>query len=130
MVCQHSSYDAFTILAPNRSMAWSLLAGADSKTSTAHDVPTRLAASATPCAAFPALTVQTPPARSAGVSRRTALYAPRILKDPTGWNVSSLRYRLVEPSKSTCTSGVRTTGSYIAPAASRILSRRIDRMTG
>ena len=70
---QHSSKGACTIVAPNRSMARSLVWGAVSMTSTLLLAPTFRAASATPCAAFPALTVQTPCASSAGVSWRTAL---------------------------------------------------------
>ena len=65
-----------------------------------HGAPARRAASATPCAALPALTVQTPSASVRGGSWRTALHAPRILNEPIGWSVSSLRY----------TSGLRRTG--------------------
>ncbi len=54
-------------------MARSFVSGAVSMTITLLRAPTFRAASATPCAALPALTVQTPPASSAGVSWRTAL---------------------------------------------------------
>ena len=54
-------------------MARSLVAGAVSITSTLAGQPAFRAARATPWAAFPALTVQTPPARCAGVRWRTAL---------------------------------------------------------
>ena len=53
--------------------------------------PTFRAANATPCAALPALTVHTPSASAAASSCRTALYAPRILNEPIGCSVSSLR---------------------------------------
>ena len=51
----------------------SLASGAVSMTMTLQRAPAFRAASATPCAALPALTVQTPPASWAGVRRRTAL---------------------------------------------------------
>ena len=72
-------------------MARSFVAGAVSITITLHGAPASRAASATPCAALPALTVQIPRDSSAGVSRLTAFYAPRILNDPIGCSVSSLR---------------------------------------
>ena len=55
-----------------RAARWrcSLVSGAVSMTSTLQVAPARRAARATPCAALPALTVQTPPARSAGASGR------------------------------------------------------------
>ena len=40
---------------------------------------------------LPALTVQTPSASSSGEYWRTALAAPRSLKEPTGWRFSSFR---------------------------------------
>ena len=46
--------------APSRSMALSLAAGAPSMTRTDALTPASRAASATPCAALPALTVHTP----------------------------------------------------------------------
>ena len=60
-VCQHSSYEARTIVAPSRSSAWILVSGAVSMTRTDAFAPTIRAANATPSAALPALTVQTPP---------------------------------------------------------------------
>src|SRR3954452_16031039 len=53
-------------------------------------VPSRSAASATPCAWLPALAATTPAARSAGVSREIRTYAPRILNDPARWRFSHL----------------------------------------
>ena len=107
---QHSSNDALTMVAPSRSMAASLVAGAPSMTRTDAGAPASRAASATPCAALPALTVQTPSASSAGVSWATAFIAPRILNDPIGWKTSSLRKisgRRPRPIGSRRTSGVR-----------------------
>ena len=75
--------------APSRSI--SFVAGAVSMTSTLHEAPAIRAASATPWAAFPALTVQTPCASCSGLRCRMALYAPRILNEPIGCSVSSLR---------------------------------------
>ncbi len=48
------------MLAPSASMALILVAGAVSITITEQGTPARRAANATPCAALPALTVQTP----------------------------------------------------------------------
>ena len=62
-------------MAPSRSMAASFVAGAGSITITEHGTPAARAASATPCAALPALTVQTPSLVSAGPSRRSPLAA-------------------------------------------------------
>ena len=56
-----------------------------------HGTPALRAASATPWAALPALTVQTPPRRCSSGRSLTELYAPRILKEPIGWRHSSLR---------------------------------------
>ena len=88
---QHSSNVAITISAPNRRAAFSLAAGAVSMTSTLHGTPALRAASATPWAALPALTVHTPCRRCSSGSSRTALYAPRILNDPIGCRHSSFR---------------------------------------
>ena len=54
-------------------MARILVSGAVSITITEQRAPALRAASATPCAALPALTVQTPSFSCAGVSWRTAL---------------------------------------------------------
>ena len=54
-------------------MARSFVSGAVSITMTEQRAPALRAANATPCAALPALTVQTPSASSAGVSCRTTL---------------------------------------------------------
>jgi len=51
----------------------------------------RRAARATPWAALPALTVQTPRRRWSSGRRRTAFQAPRILKEPMGCRFSNLR---------------------------------------
>ncbi len=99
------------IEAPSRRIASTLAAGAVSITMTEQGAPTLRAASATPCAAFPALTVQTPSFSSSGDSCLTTLYAPRILNEPIGCSTSSFRYssRTGAPgSSSTRTSGVRT----------------------
>ena len=95
-------------------MARSFVSGAVSMTSTLQRAPTVRAASATPWAALPALTVQTPSASASGVSRLTALYAPRILKDPIGCSVSSFRKISGPPSliRPSGTSGVRTAARY------------------
>jgi hypothetical protein len=53
--------------------------------------PALRAASATPWAALPALTVQTPHAAAASGKSRIALYAPRILNDPIGCRHSNFR---------------------------------------
>ncbi len=96
---------------------------------TLQRVPVFFAASATPCAAFPALTVQTPLASSPGASRLTALYAPRILNDPIGWRVSSFRKMSGPPGVTapSGTRGVRIAASYTVRAASRIVSMEIAR---
>ena len=65
-------------------MARSFVAGAVSITMTLQAAPARRAASATPCAAFPALTVQTPSASCSRLRWLTAFCAPRILKEPIG----------------------------------------------
>ncbi len=96
------------MVAPSRSMASSLVCGALSMTSTLQATPARRAASATPWAAFPALTVQTPCARSVGGRRATAFWAPLILNEPIGWSVSSLRYSSGPSVVGRRTSGVRT----------------------
>ncbi len=59
-VRQHSSYVARTIDAPSRSIARIFVSGAVSITMTEQRAPALRAANATPCAALPALTVQTP----------------------------------------------------------------------
>src|SRR5664279_5154191 len=53
--------------------------------------PTRDAASATPCAWFPADAATTPAARSLAVSREIRTYAPRILNEPVRCRFSHLR---------------------------------------
>jgi hypothetical protein len=58
---------------------------------TVHGAPASRAASATPCAALPALTVQTPSFNCSRDSWRTTLYAPRILKERIGCSTSSFR---------------------------------------
>ena len=110
-------------------MARSLVSGAVSMTMTLQRAPAFLAANATPCAALPALTVQTPLASSSGASRRTALYAPRILNDPIGCSVSSFRKISGPPGVRgpTGTRGVRTAASYTFRAASRIVSMEMAR---
>ena len=60
-------------------------------TRTLQGMPAFFAASATPWAALPALTVQTPPRRCSSGRSRTALYAPRILNAPMGCRHSSFR---------------------------------------
>ncbi len=72
-------------------MARIFVSGAVSITMTDARAPAIRAASATPCAALPALTVQTPCASWSAASCRTALYAPRILNDPIGCRTSSFR---------------------------------------
>ncbi len=79
------------MVAPRRATFFSFASGAVSITITLHGTPALRAASATPWAALPALTVQMPFFSCSGLSRRTAFQAPRILKDPMGWSVSSLR---------------------------------------
>jgi len=59
---------ALTIDAPSRSIARILVSGAVSITMTEQRAPTLRAANATPCAALPALTVQTPCSSCAAVS--------------------------------------------------------------
>src|SRR5579864_7149876 len=88
---QHWSYVACTISPPSRRTASSLAIGAVSITSTLHGTPAFRAASATPWAALPALTVHTPRLRCSSGRRRTALYAPRILNDPIGCRHSSFK---------------------------------------
>ena len=91
-------------------MARILVSGAVSITITEQRAPALRAANATPCAALPALTVQTPSLNCAGVSCRTTLYAPRILNEPIGCSTSSLRYSSALPvaaGSSTRISGVR-----------------------
>ena len=90
-VRQHSSYVHRTIVAPSCSIARSLIAGAVSTTITEHGTPATRAASATPCAALPALTVQTPSCSVARGAWRITFQAPRILNEPTGCSVSSFR---------------------------------------
>ena len=67
------------------------MSGAVSITITEQRAPIFFAASATPCAALPALTVQTPSFSCSGVSWRIVFCAPRILNEPIGWSVSSFR---------------------------------------
>ena len=76
---------------PKRSIAATFVAGAPSGTTIVAGTPRSRAAYATPCAMLPALAVTTPSASSSSVAWRTALPAPRILNEFTGWSVSSLR---------------------------------------
>src|SRR5262245_56467089 len=111
-------------------MARIFVDGAVSITMTEQGAPSFRAANATPCAALPALTVQTPSFRTLGGSRRSALYAPRILNDPIGCNTSSFKYSSVNdvPSRSSIrTSGVRTATPRSALAAS-CTSARVTRL--
>src|ERR1700674_1860727 len=89
--CQHWSYEAFTTSPPRRRTASNLAAGAASIMRILQGTPALRAASATPWAALPALTVQTPRRLSFSGKSRTALYAPRILKEPMGCRHSNFR---------------------------------------
>src|ERR1700674_5833955 len=88
---QHWSYEAFTTSPPRRRTASNLAAGAASIMRILQGTPALRAASATPWAALPALTVQTPRRLSFSGKSRTALYAPRILKEPMGCRHSNFR---------------------------------------
>ena len=81
---QQTSNGACTIVAPRRRIALSLVWGAVSITRTEARAPASRAASATPCAALPALTVHTPSVSADAGSLDTAFIAPRILKEPIG----------------------------------------------
>src|SRR5258708_10281108 len=87
--------------------------------------PSIWAASATPCAWFPALAATTPRARSASVSREIRTYAPRILNDPVRCMFSHLRYTGPPTSSDRwrdCSSGVTTATSRSSSRAARISS--------
>ena len=61
-------------------------------------LPSRDAASATPCAWLPALAATTPRARSAGDRLAMRTYAPRILNDPVRCRFSHLNlHRPADP---------------------------------
>ena len=58
---------------------------------TSAGTPAERAANATAWAWFPADGATTPAARSASVSERILLYAPRILNEPVFWRFSNFR---------------------------------------
>src|SRR5258705_10117506 len=119
------SNGTFTILAPRRSMASSLVFGACSGTMAVQGIPIARAPHATPCAMFPALAVYTPRKSRLGSAERMAFVAPRSLKEPMGWRHSSLRWiRAGASGRSSGTSGVRSTTPWIRSRARAISSGR------
>ena len=66
--------------------------GAPSGMKTVAAMPCCCAASATPCAWFPADAATTPRARSSSESRAIRTEAPRILNEPVRWRFSHLRW--------------------------------------
>ena len=72
-------------------MAASLACGACSGTAMVAGTPSSRAVHATPWAMFPALAVTSPVLRAFSGASMTALVAPRILNELTGWRFSSLR---------------------------------------
>jgi hypothetical protein len=70
---------------------------------------------------FPVLVVTTPFASASGGALRIAFAAPRILKAPTGWKLSSLsQISAGASSSSSRTSGVRTATSAMRSRAASI----------
>ena len=100
----------------------SFVSGAVSGTTAVHGTPASLAAHASPCAMFPALTVQTPSASCSGEHWRTAFAAPRSLNDPTGCRFSSLRYTSAGASALSRTSGVLSAAPRMRRSAARMSS--------
>ena len=74
---------------------------------------------------LPALAVSTPPASSSSVACSTALPAPRILNDRTGWSSSSFSQISASVSASSRTSGVRSATPSSTSRARRISSSGI-----
>src|SRR5215467_7981171 len=86
-----SSKETWTMLAPNLSIALSLVSGASLGTITVHGIPRCRDCQARACAMFPALQVYTPFDLASGPASGTALLAPRTLNEPVGCRFSSLR---------------------------------------
>ena len=85
-----SSHGTRTIRPPMRSTAASFDWDALSGTTIVAGTPSCRAIHATPCAMFPVLVVTTPCASSARDASRIAFAAPRSLKEPMDWRLSSL----------------------------------------
>src|SRR3569832_1072198 len=117
------------IRAPYERVASCLAREARSGITIVEAIPSVRAASATPCAWFPAEAAITPRRRSSGERWERQLKAPRILNEPVFWRFSSLRKtgtparRLSERDG---TIGVRSAESRIFFKASSISRNPID----
>src|SRR2546426_5427468 len=112
------------MVAPNRRIAASFVAGAVSGTIAVQGIPSRRACHARAWAMLPALHVNTPCVRSSGVRSATALPAPRTLNDPVGCRFSNFK-KISGAASSTFrrTRGVRTTKPSIRFRADSIAAR-------
>ena len=85
-------------------------------TITVAGMPSRAAASATPCPWLPADAVTTPRARSSGAMRESLSAAPRSLNEPVACSDSSLSQQL---SGGANTSGVLRTKSSVGAVSTK-----------
>jgi len=107
-------------------VAFTFETGANFGITTVASTPARLAASATPCAWFPALAVTTPASRSASESVCIRFIAPRILNAPVRWKFSSFRWRsapLISENERDRSSGVWRATPETRSRASRMSAR-------